>query len=315
MVAPLQLGILRRLIASLLVCLPAAACLPPQSGGGGVQLSAQPASEAPVTLDRAEAGAHRQLGLGLESAGDIAGAVDEFETALALGPWPIAPSTGGIEQSPYGDLARICARRDTAAQVVRACTRSIMSASLERQRLAELLANRGDAYLRLGDHDRALSDYQNVLKVETNDPRGLFGRGWMRARAGDHTAAISDFNRAINAAPNLMEARLARGHSLAALEDFEAAIADYDHFLGDPEALAAYPDAYRDRARVHCQMGEADAAAIGWQVWLAATPDGAGYVQDMLRTRGYLAGPTGPEFDPTTLAALRAWTRAGCPEG
>jgi hypothetical protein len=66
---------------------------------------------------------------------------------------------------------------------------------------------------------------------------------------------------------------------------------------------------------VHCLAGEADAAAIGWQVWLAATPGGADHVRDMLWARGYLRGPAGPEFDPATLAALRAWTKAGCPDG
>jgi tetratricopeptide (TPR) repeat protein len=176
-----------------------------------------------------------------------------------------------------------------------------------------MLANRGDAYLRQGDDGRSLADYQNVLRLETSNPRGLFGRGRVHARAGDHAAAISDFDRAISAAPDRPEMRFARALSRAALDDFDAAIADYDHVLADPEALAAHPQAYRGRADIHCRAGEADAAAVDWQVWLAATPGGADYVQDMLWARGYLRGAGRSGFDAASLAALRAWTGAGCP--
>ena len=51
----------------------------------GVQRAACTAPEPPVSLDREQARAHRQLGLGLEAADNIAGAVSEFEAALALG--------------------------------------------------------------------------------------------------------------------------------------------------------------------------------------------------------------------------------------
>ncbi|HUS52543.1 MAG TPA: tetratricopeptide repeat protein [Thermohalobaculum sp.] len=302
----------QRFFPSLSICLFVAACLhAPDSGA--VKPSVGPVSELPQSLDRQEAVAHRRLGLGLESAGDIAGAVDEFAAALSLVLWPNQALNGGIDESPQGDLARICELTEPAAQIIRACTLAIGSSRFDRGRLAQMVANRGNAYLRLGEHDRALTDYETSLQIESNEPRGLIGRGRMRARAGDHRAAISDFNRAISAAPKLTEGRLAQARSRIALGEFEAAIVDYDNILADPEMLAAYPDAYRDRAMVHCQNGEADAAAIGWQVWLAATPGGASYVRDMLWARGYLRGAVGTEFDARTLAALRAWTNAGCP--
>jgi hypothetical protein len=64
---------------------------------------------------------------------------------------------------------------------------------------------------------------------------------------------------------------------------------------------------------VHCRLGQADAAAIDWQVWLGAVPGGAAYVQEMLWARGYLRGAVADDFGPAALAALRAWTGAGCP--
>jgi len=297
---------LRRVLAALTACLLAAACVAPQTGTA-------PGSRA--SIDREQAQAHRRLGLGLEAAGDIAGAVDEFQAALALGRWRVAASTGGLADSPYGDLARICWRRDPAAQVVRACTRVIASFQFQSGRLAELFANRADAYLRLGETNRARADYKTVLKIDSSNPRGLLARGRTQARAGSHRKALIDFNRAITNGPDRPEARHARALSLIALGDIEGAIADYDHILSDPRGLAAYPGAYRDRAEAHCRIARADAAAVGWQVWLDATPGGAAYVQEMLWAHGYLRGAVADDFTPAALAALRAWTRAGCPGG
>ena len=76
---------LRRLLAALSACLLAAACVPPQTGDGVVL----PEAGSRPSLDREQAQVHRQLGLGLEAAGEIAAAVDEYEAALSLGPWPL----------------------------------------------------------------------------------------------------------------------------------------------------------------------------------------------------------------------------------
>lgn len=297
----------RHWLAGLLAILLAGACVPAQTGG-------EAARPEPVTLDRAQAEAHRRLGLGLEQAGDIAGAVEEFDTSLTFGPWPTTASGASADDNPYYDLARICARREPPEQVVRACTRVIKSFRFQNQGLATFLANRGDAHFLLDQHDRAMADYANVLKVEPNNPQGLYGRGRLRALSDDHIGAIFDFGRVIPAMPEFLEARQARALSYAALGRFEKAIADYDHILSDPRALSALPDAYRDRAIAHCRIGEADAAAIGWQVWLDATPGGAEYVSDMLTTRGYLSDSADGDFSPAALAALRDWTKAGCPD-
>jgi tetratricopeptide (TPR) repeat protein len=178
-----------------------------------------------------------------------------------------------------------------------------------------LYANRADAHRRLDEPDLALADYKTALKIDSNNPRGLLERGRIRARAGRHGLALIDFNRVISNGLDRPEAHYARALLLADLGDFEGAIADYDHVLSDPQGLAAYPDAYRDRAEAHCQIGQADAASVGWQVWLGATPGGAADVQEMLRARGYLRDAVADDFTPAALAALRAWTKAGCPGG
>ena len=295
-----------RLLAGLLATLLAGACMPAQTG----DVVTPPVSARPApSTDRQLAIAHRKLGLGLEAAGDIAGAVDEYIASLALGDWPVEVESN----TPHDDLARICARQDHEAAVVRACGRAIVSFRFSSGRLVEFLNNRADAWFRLGDPDRALADYQTVLKLETSNLHSLFGRARVRAQAGDHLAALADFRRAITGGLDRPEVRHARARSWAALGRFEEAVADYDQVLSDPAGITAYPDAYRDRAAAHCQLGQADAAAIGWQVWLDATPGGAVQVREMLVAGGYLGDPGSTDFNPAALTALRAWTQAGCP--
>jgi tetratricopeptide (TPR) repeat protein len=311
----------RNLLAGLLATLLLSACMPAQTGPDAAP---PPVSAfAGVGTDRQLTITHRNLGLGLEAAGDIAGAVDEYLASLTLGDWPTNqdPADERID-TPHDDLARICGLREPEAAVVRACGRAITSFRFSSDRLVELLANRGDANFRLDNFDHALADYQTALKLETSNLRSLFGRARIRAREGDHLAALPDFRRAIDGGLDNPDTRHARALSFVALGRFEEAATDYDQVLSDPAGIAAYPDAYRDRAAAHCQLGQADAAAIGWQVWLDATPDDGAFVQEMLVASGYLSDPASDpdpdsasdNFSPAALAALRDWTKAGCPE-
>lgn len=294
------------LLASLLLT---GGCVPQTTGPG----AAAPKVEAvPDDADRQVALAHRQLALGLEQAGDIAGAVDELIAAAAQGGWT-AQELGSSDDNPYADLARICARPEPAEPAVRACTVAITSYRFSPARLTELLVLRGDAHRRIGRRERALADYETALKIETSNVRALAGRGMIRAEEGANLQALADFRRAIGSGGDGPEVRFARAGALAALGRDAEAAADYDVVLSTDEGVAAYPDAYRLDAEARCRIGEADAATAGWQAWLAAVPGGADRVQDMLWAAGYLRGPRTDNLSPTADAALRAWAQDGCP--
>ena len=317
----------RRLLAALASALLLAGCITTEIGGWTPATTAAP-EEHP---DRQLARAHRQLALGLEAAGDVEGALDELEQALAadrraeiaerksaevqrkaaLG----EAAASGLEGTPYDELARICLQGDPSEQVIRACTLVVASFTYSSGRLAEFITRRGDAYAALDDPERAEIDYAAALKVDSSYPDALLGRARARAKLGNHKGAADDYRRAIGAGLDAPPIRMERAEALVAAGDPAAAIPEYDHVLSDPESLAAHPGAYRGRAEAYCLAGEADAAAIDWQVWLATTPDGPSVVQEMLQARNYLRGPVGDGFGPEALAGLRAWTRDGCPEG
>ena len=258
--------------------------------------------------DREMAEARRELGLALERVGDIAGAVSELEAALEAAPWPAAP-----EETPVGDLARICRRGEPAAAVARACSRAFASIRFGPDELAALIAHRGDANARLGRLDRALEDYNPALEIDSSHPRAVLGRARLRVRAGQPALALNDLRLAIETGPRPAEARLARAGAYEALGRFGQAVDDYEAVLADMAARPLHPAAWRGRARAHCAMGRAEAAVVDWRVWAESVEGGPGYIQEMLRARGYLRAPWRARVDPTVIAALGAWTRAGCP--
>ncbi|HUF86195.1 MAG TPA: tetratricopeptide repeat protein [Thermohalobaculum sp.] len=309
-----------------------AACVPPGQGapGGGAAppegdlVESHPEAE-PETEPEAEpeprtridlrlAETRRQLGLALEAAGDLVGAVSEFEAALA-GPWPAATP---VEQTPWGDLARICGRAEPAEAVARACGLVVPSFRFAPAQLADFLANRGDANVRLGRTARALRDYATALELESSHAPALLGRARLRIAAGEPRAALNDLRLAAAVGARKVEARLERARVWRALGEPERAVAEYDAVLADAATAPFHPTAWRGRAEAHCALGLADAAALDWQVWADSVPGGASYLHELLRARGYLRGPRERGLGETglgraTLDGLRAWTRAGCP--
>ena len=56
---------------------------------------------------------------------------------------------------------------------------------------------RGEAYLRLGEIDKALLDFDAAARIEPNEPAVFAGRGVALTRAGEPAQALEDFNRAL----------------------------------------------------------------------------------------------------------------------
>ena len=58
-------------------------------------------------------------------------------------------------------------------------------------------ANRGNAYYARGDYERALADFDAVVKLRPNDARALVNRGLARYGRRDYDGAIADYSAAI----------------------------------------------------------------------------------------------------------------------
>ncbi len=281
--------------------------------GAGAALPARPADAAAAATAERVARAHRELGLALEASGDIAGAVSEFIAALDAAPWVIGPE-GGIEQTPFGDLTRICLGDGPPQAVKRACTRVIPTGRIAPERLARLIVARARARLALGEVEGAGDDLDAALAIVTGDPEALLIRGRLRAVRGDLRGAEADLARVIGLhGPQVPEARLWHARVLAALGEEEQALEELDAVIADPAAAGLAGAAWRSRAVIDCRAGRAEEAAVGWQVWEQKEAGALSWIDEMLRDAGYLRGPAEETLGPRTLAALRAWTGDGCP--
>ena len=61
------------------------------------------------------------------------------------------------------------------------------------------------AYLKLGQPDQALADYDEALKVNPNSAAALYGRGVAKLMKGDVAASNADFEVAKEIKPSIVE--------------------------------------------------------------------------------------------------------------
>ena len=76
------------------------------------------------------------------------------------------------------------------------------------------LNNRGFAYDVKGDHDRAIADYNEAIRLKPDYAAVFNNRGFVYDKMGDHDRAIADYNEAIRLKPDLANAFNNRGRHL-----------------------------------------------------------------------------------------------------
>jgi uncharacterized membrane protein YhaH (DUF805 family) len=70
---------------------------------------------------------------------------------------------------------------------------------------------RGDAYFEKGEYERAIQDYDQVLRLIPNADMAMSNRGFARLKLGRIEEAVSDFEAALRLDPNNEEALYGRG--------------------------------------------------------------------------------------------------------
>ena len=106
---------------------------------------------------------------------------------------------------------------------------------------ASAFNNRGIAYRAKGDHDRAIADYNEAIRLDPKDALAFNNRGIAYRAKGDHDRAIADYSEAIRLDPNDALAFNNRGNAYRAKDDIDAAIADYSEVIRlDPKHASAF---------------------------------------------------------------------------
>jgi tetratricopeptide (TPR) repeat protein len=136
------------------------------------------------------------------------------------------------------DLASCTAAQGRAAAA--ACTRVMNSGRLPRKQFYIGYFNRGAAYRRAGDLDKALADFNRVVALRPHFSRGYHVRGLVRYGLGDHQTARKDIDRAIELDAQSWPAYFSRAVMQRAQGEADAALKD----------LATADDIKRGQAQV-----------------------------------------------------------------
>jgi tetratricopeptide (TPR) repeat protein len=120
---------------------------------------------------------------------------------------------------------------------------------------------RGDAYSNKGDHDRALADYNEAIRLDPKSALALSDRGVAYGNKGDYDRALADLNEAIRLDPKSAHAFRNRGVLYAHKGDNDRAIADFNETIRlDPNNALAFCNRGRAKRNINDASGNADIA-------------------------------------------------------
>lgn len=142
-----------------------------------------------------------------------------------------APAQPGEQPPKAGpkDFAA-CAQTSDHDATIAGCTRVLEGAKRKAKGRAAAYFNRGNALSAKGDHDQAIADYGEAIKLDPKNASAYNNRGNARSDKGETDAALEDFNAAIKASPRYASAYFNRGNIYAAQGDGRA-LKDYDAAL------------------------------------------------------------------------------------
>ncbi|MBI5520817.1 MAG: tetratricopeptide repeat protein [Desulfovibrio sp.] len=127
-----------------------------------------------------------------------------------------APASLALAQSLPQDCQEAMEVRSPQAQV-ELFSRCLDSGSLSGATKATTLKQRAVAYMHLGQHQRAIDDVTEAMKIKPGDPDVYYLRGLAKRALGKHQEAIDDSTRAIGMEPKNAGAYANRAFSYKAL--------------------------------------------------------------------------------------------------
>jgi tetratricopeptide (TPR) repeat protein len=134
---------------------------------------------------------------------------------------------------------------------------------------AEVLNSRGFAYYEKGDDDRAVADYDKAIRLKPDFDLALTNRGLIYVNKGDYDLAIADFDKLLLLEPDNATGLNNRGFSYYAKGDYERAVADYDKAI---ELRPDYGLALNNRGLLYEKKGDHDRAIADLDRAIASEP-------------------------------------------
>jgi tetratricopeptide (TPR) repeat protein len=108
----------------------------------------------------------------------------------------LLPTAASAQSSTYWGQ---CLGRESfiVDSVIDGCTAVIQSGQEPREKLATAFDNRGVAYRRKGEYERALQDYEQAIRLNPSNATAYNNRGIIYRIKGEYGRAIADYDEAI----------------------------------------------------------------------------------------------------------------------
>ena len=134
-----------------------------------------------------------------------------------------------------------CNQAADKAKQVKGCTRIIENTWFESNKnRAIAYSNRGNAYASQGNHDGAIADYVEAIKLDASYANAFYNRAISHTAKGDIDKAIADYDMAIKTDAKHSKAYLNRGRLLLRKGDKARALEDFGKSIGlDPNLALA----------------------------------------------------------------------------
>jgi tetratricopeptide (TPR) repeat protein len=154
---------------------------------------------------------------------------------------------------------------DASPTTVDACTALIQS----NPQNDGAYVNRGIAYRRLGDIDRAIRDYDQAIRVNPRAADAFNNRGNAFRARQEHERAMRDYDEAIRLDPHYAHALNNRGIIFLELGDAYRSITDFDRAIAED---GSYANAFRNRGIAHADLGRFDRAIQDFDIAFTLNP-------------------------------------------
>ena len=105
-----------------------------------------------------------------------------------------------------GDSAD-CNQRKNSDLRISGCSKLIKSKRLNKKNRANAYTNRGTAYAKKGEVDRAIADYTKTIALNPKHAIAYYNRGVTYEKKGDKEQAIADYRKALEIDPSDQDAK------------------------------------------------------------------------------------------------------------
>ena len=184
-------------------------------------------------------------------------------------------------QSPRPKNVNLCngVDRTSPEPQIAGCTALIDSGEETALVMAIAHNNRGNAYLAKGEHDRAIRDYNEAIRLDPKNvrafnDRAFNNRGVAYRKKGDFDRALQDLDEAIRLNPSYAIAFANRADVYEKRGEHVRAVRDYDEAI---RLDAKLEDAWLGRCWTRAVIGELEASLADCNKALQLRPSGAAF--------------------------------------